>query len=146
LSNSAAIIAAKKALGRRNPFMEFKFILFEHNRHQFDEAARLSRQMGFDKFSVVLDNASAVTTETMERARSSNLAKKRACFWPWSSAVIRWDGTVWPCCTSRVEMGNIYKTPFKEIWNNERYRNLRSFFATHHCDEVTKNCLKCMRF
>ena len=146
LSNSAAIIAAKKVLGSRYPLMEFKFILFEHNRHQLDEAERLSHRMDFDKFSVVLDNASPITAGTMDLARSRNLAKNRACFWAWSSVVIRWDGTVWPCCTSRFEMGNVYKSPFVEIWNNERYQRLRAFFTDHHCDEETRNCLKCMRF
>lgn len=146
LKNSAAIIAAKKALGSRYPFMEFKFILFDHNRDQLGGAEKLSQKMGFNKFSVVLDNASPVTAEAMEQARARNMAKKRACFWPWNSAVVRWDGTVLPCCTSLAKMGNIYETPFAEIWNNSKYQTLRAFFANHERNEVTKSCFPCMRF
>ena len=146
LENSSALIAKKKGLRSRRPFMEFKFILFDHNRGQLDEARELSEAMGFDRFSVVWDNASPETAATLKRARSRNLAKRRACFWPWSSVVFRWDGTVWPCCSNRSVMGNIFEQDFAVIWNSESYRRLRRFHRTHEPADVARMCAHCMHF
>lgn len=41
---------------------------------------------------------------------------------------IRWNGDVVPCCydiTSRYVIGNIRDQPLEELWNNERYIELR---------------------
>lgn len=146
LENASALIAAKRRLRSRNPLMEFKFILFDHNREQMDEARKLASTMGFDRFSVVRDNASPVTSETLKRVRSRNLAEGRACFWPWSSSVIRWDGTVLPCCRNNSVMGNIFEEDFRAIWNNDRYQRLRSFHRTHVPDELSETCVSCMHF
>jgi radical SAM protein with 4Fe4S-binding SPASM domain len=146
IRNASAIIAAKRAHRSRHPIMEFKFILFDHNRHQLEDANKLSRSMGFDKFVVVHDNGSPVLTSTLDKARSCNLTANKACFWPWSSIVIRWNGTVWPCCTSHANMGNVFETPFSVIWNSERYQRLRSFFGSHFYDEFSRACMECMHF
>lgn len=146
LKNAAAIIARKKEVGSNRPLMEFKFILFDHNREQRDEASRLSRVMGFDMFSVILDHGSPARAATLDRARARNLATRRACFWPWSSTVICWDGTVWPCCWNSCAMGNAFETPFPIIWNGYKYERLRSFFRTYDTDEYSETCAKCMHF
>lgn len=48
------------------------------------------------------------------------------CPWPWLDAIFRFDGTVETCpCEGATPMGNIMKEDFVDIWNNEKYQNLR---------------------
>jgi len=45
-----------------------------------------------------------------------------------STITIRWNGDIVPCCydiASAMVLGNIFKQSFSEIWNNEKYLNLR---------------------
>jgi radical SAM protein with 4Fe4S-binding SPASM domain len=49
-----------------------------------------------------------------------------ACDLPWRSAIITPVGDVVPCSMfTDYRMGNVRETPFREIWNSRRARNLR---------------------
>ncbi|WP_176231272.1 SPASM domain-containing protein [Candidatus Hakubella thermalkaliphila] len=58
-----------------------------------------------------------------------------SCSWLYRTAVINWDGGVSPCCSFHMtgypenDFGNIQKESFKDIWNNELYRNSRRLVA-----------------
>lgn len=146
LKNASSLIDAKRRLKSKLPLIEFKYILFEHNLHQKEEAEKLSGNMGFDKFSVVLDNASEASREAMDLVSSANIDRKKPCYWAWNSMTVTWDGTVCACCKKIIEMGNAFETPVNLIWNNERYQRLRSFFATLTPDEISNACMTCMEF
>lgn len=51
------------------------------------------------------------------------------CNWPWVSCFISYDGFSTPCCLSThpdvINFGNLFETPFSEIWNNALYRAFR---------------------
>jgi len=51
------------------------------------------------------------------------------CYEPWVSTFVRWNGDVVLCCNGAFEpqaiMGNIFEKSFRDIWNGERYKNLR---------------------
>ena len=53
----------------------------------------------------------------------------RHCMWPKSSCFITVDGYVTPCCLrpdpTILNFGNIFKQPFSEIWNSNRYKEFR---------------------
>lgn len=56
------------------------------------------------------------------------------------------DGTVVPCCIDvggQLPLGNIFKQPFKEIWNGDLYSNLRK---QHLKNNMPENiiCDRCM--
>jgi len=50
-----------------------------------------------------------------------------ACADPWTTAFVRWNGDVHPCCyaPSSVVMGSLAERSFWEIWNGPAYRGLR---------------------
>lgn len=146
LHNASMMIETKRRLKSRLPLIEFKYILFDCNREQLAEAERLSRRMGFDRFSVVENTFSPTGEETLDRAKSVNLSKGRACYWPWSSAVVHYDGTVWACCQAKFDLGNVFETPFEEIWNSQGYQTLRSFFRSYTKNDLSHYCEKCMHF
>ncbi len=54
-----------------------------------------------------------------------NDAGPRSCGNPWTHVHIKSDGKVYPCCFSDEEMGDLRKQSFEEIWNGEKYQDLR---------------------
>jgi len=58
------------------------------------------------------------------------MENKTMCLFPWTHMYVHTSGDVYPCCiaeTTRKEMslGNVKQNSIEEIWNNEKYRELR---------------------
>ncbi|MBZ5557414.1 MAG: SPASM domain-containing protein, partial [Acidobacteriia bacterium] len=67
------------------------------------------------------------------------------CTKPWQRMIVRYDGTLLPCCTfhgAHLPMGNVFETPIDQIWSSPRMRDLR---AMHSRGEFYKNpvCKAC---
>lgn len=75
-------------------------------------------------------------------SKKGGLSKKNhsTCSWPWRQCNISTDGNVTACCGGTPAMGNIYETTFEEIWNNEKYVDLR---ATVNTPNQWPECRKC---
>ncbi|PIU66566.1 MAG: hypothetical protein COS84_05550 [Armatimonadetes bacterium CG07_land_8_20_14_0_80_40_9] len=62
----------------------------------------------------------------------------RKCLAPWQEAFILPNGDVWTCADYIV--GNIKKTTFKSIWNNQKSRNLRKTLNKIKVFPICKTC------
>ena len=51
-ANVAALVEAKKKLGKTRPLISWQFLAFEHNTHEIDDAIRIARTLGIDQFTV----------------------------------------------------------------------------------------------
>ncbi len=63
-----------------------------------------------------------------------NNPQKRACFIPWYSTYIAWNGDVFPCCyyyNGQIKLGNVFKQDFKKIWNSSGYEHFRQKLLYH---------------
>ena len=71
-------------------------------------------------------------------------SKANRCAWLWQSSYIAANGDVVPCChiadSSVVKMGNVFDEPFADIWNNDKYRELRRRIAG---DDIPHYCRSC---
>ena len=51
------------------------------------------------------------------------------CQWPWRGVYVTWTGDITPCCMivdpKSPPIGNIFETPFRQLWNSKIYRILR---------------------
>jgi radical SAM protein with 4Fe4S-binding SPASM domain len=62
-------------------------------------------------------------------------------------------GAVYPCCAltegnqrGRIEehcLGNIYETPFREIWNGPRYRRLKEMLRANEAPPICHMFREC---
>lgn len=73
------------------------------------------------------------------------LLKKRLfpgkCYDPWRLSYIDVDGWVRPCCRAVwIGMGNIKEKPFKKIWNDTPYKNLRRFVNSNNPPDFCRTC------
>jgi len=79
-----------------------------------------------------------------------------SCCLEWTVPFITVDGTVYPCCAltegnqrGKIEpycMGNIFETPFRELWNGPRYRRLKEMLRRNEVPPVCNMFRECNGF
>ena len=141
--NMKRLLAAKKALKSKTPFVEWQFIVFKHNEHEMDEARRLASETRGRPFAFRIARGPAgghaqsancrkngcqkircIGREIQNLSRSVDTFSIRACFYLYRSMFIYPGGGVTPCCFAhddRQDFGNIYNNSVSEIWNNKTY-------------------------
>ncbi len=71
-------------------------------------------------------------------------SRANRCPWPWQSSYIAANGDVVPCCqiadSSVVKMGNVFSEPFADVWNNDKYRELRRRIADNDIPHYCRSC------
>ncbi len=84
----------------------------------------------------------SIVTESFGKS-SNNLGQ---CKLPWFSPNITAEGYVTPCCTisnpSLLNMGNIFETPFEQIWNSDKFVEFRANFYRKQPDV----CIGCQSY
>ncbi len=104
-------------------------------------------QNEIDAFSEKIENLKKkvklqIVTESFGKS-SNNLGQ---CKLPWFSPNITAEGFVTPCCTisnpSILNMGNIFKTSFEQIWNSEQFTSFRAGFYK----KQPKACIGCQNY
>ena len=137
------IMKWKKSMKSKTPFVVFQFLVVRPNEHQVEDIKKLAAEIGVDdvwfKSAQVYDyendpNGLIPKNEKFSRYRKTgdsysykgNLSNH--CWRLWHDPVITWDGLVAPCCFNKDaqhKLGDLKQTSFREIWNNEEYRQFR---------------------
>lgn len=144
VANVAALAEAKRRLGRTRPTLVWKFVVFDHNRHEVDAVERTYRGLGFDAFELVANHDD--DDAGLRAARAATFAGKGACFWPWSTMVIRWDGAVQPCCESTgIRLGDASAGGARATWRGDAYAALRrGFHRADYGERMHPECVVCL--
>jgi radical SAM protein with 4Fe4S-binding SPASM domain len=144
LEGARNIIKWKRQLKSKTPFVIFQFLVVKPNEHQVNEIQEIAKDVGVDavwyKTAQVYDyenDPNKLIPETNRYSRykknsdGTYVPKNRLanhCWKLWHANVITWDGLVVPCCFDKDAMhqlGNMKNQSFKQIWNNENYRQFR---------------------
>ena len=165
MSNLKMLVKKKKDLGRSNPYISWQFLVFRHNEHEIEGARKIAKEIGVDHLGVTKafigdkdwfplseeHSLYRIGEADTPAGRTDGYFKKpikNFCNWLWEAIVINPNGSVSPCCSVEDEIhdfGNIFRAPFKEIWNNEKYCSARRFI--HNKQSVSdrgKNiCMDC---
>ncbi|MEI6947433.1 radical SAM/SPASM domain-containing protein [Paraflavisolibacter sp. H34] len=146
LEGAANIVKWKRELGSKTPYVIFQFLVVRHNEHQVDDVRRLAREIGVDdvrlKTAQVYDFENDPNGLIPVNGKYSRYKKDKEgimrfkggsghdhCWRLHHDPVITWDGAVVPCCfdkDAQHQMGNLRDQSFKEIWNNQAYREFRA--------------------
>lgn len=138
------VIKWKKELKSKTPYIIFQFLVVKPNEHQIDDLKTLAKEMGVD--AVILKTAQVYDYEhgnelipTIEKYSRYNKNSggtysiknnlENHCWKLWHSCVVTWDGKIVPCCfdkDAQHQLGDLQQNSFKEIWNNDAYKNFRS--------------------
>jgi radical SAM protein with 4Fe4S-binding SPASM domain len=65
---------------------------------------------------------------------------RKGCIVPWLHTFVAHNGDVHPCCIADVAMGNIFETPFEEIWRGEAYQTFREKLRSTDPPEICWHC------
>ena len=66
-----------------------------------------------------------------------------SCSAPWNFVYIHFNGDINPCCFPfKNTFGNIFETPFEEIWNSEKYVEFRERLKSKN---LPRQCINCMK-
>lgn len=133
------IQAAKAALGRRTPAIILRYLTFDHNREELEQARALARELEVDYLNV----RTAATPDEYQMIRSSVAAADGAapdgglgnhCYWLWSVPTVQHDGDVKPCCLLTLnppDQGNAFTDGgLSAVWAGERFRQFRHQMLT----------------
>jgi radical SAM protein with 4Fe4S-binding SPASM domain len=85
---------------------------------------------------------------SLAAARSADYSPWQNCTRPWTTAYVTVNGNCLPCCISpfatndydSLIMGNIFKQPFDEIWNNDAYQKFRTKFLSQNPHQACASC------
>ncbi len=160
LEGAKNIMKWRKELGSKTPLVVFQFLVVKPNEHQVNEIRLLAEEIGVDdvwyKTAQVYDFVNDPNNLIPGIDKYSRYKKKEAggytsknklsnhCWKLWHSNVITWDGLVVPCCFDKDAMhqlGNMKMQSFREIWNNENYRQFRKELMSGRKNiDICANC------
>ena len=142
LDGIRTLVAAKKRLRSKTPYVLLQFLVMRHNEHEIPEIKALAKELGVDR--LLLKNIQVETydealewmpkAENFQRYRIgegdiSVRGGKGVCPRPWLSSLVNWDGTVVPCCFDKNghhTMGDVNNgEKFVQIWSKAEYNDFR---------------------
>ncbi len=153
------LIAAKKAVHSKTPFVELQFLVMRHNEHQMNHMREFARQAQVDKltfktaqvYNFNAENTIVPTLKEKSRYRQNTdgswrMARKvrNRCHRIWSSLVVTWDGKVVPCCYDKNadhSSGNLLEESLSSVWKNQHYYSFRNQVLKNRSEmDICRNC------
>ena len=96
---------AKSVIATKRPQVHWKYIVFEHNKHQVEEARKLANDNGFTTFSTVKTSRDVFAPSTgkfvhSKKTQAYKQAKREIhCVWDnWGKWYVSPEGLVFRCC------------------------------------------------
>jgi len=96
-----SLVAAKRALHSRTPYVEVQFLGFEHNRGFVDKMPAQVESIGGDRLTCKL------MREDVLKERFAEEGAGRRCFWLYTTWTIGWDGERKLCSNSVTDTFNL---------------------------------------
>ena len=154
LENVKKIHQAKISLKSKSPHLRWKFIVFDHNKHEIDYVKQNYKKLGFDSLSLEADMYSKKSKEKIRKNKYLKKIrnKKLACFWVWFTLIIEYNGNVSPCCgiddlvtLDTFDLGNVYETDVLDVWTGNNYQKLRKGFKKNESNQMLHStCQTCI--
>jgi radical SAM protein with 4Fe4S-binding SPASM domain len=157
------LLKKRKELGRSTPYISWQFLVFRHNEHEIDEVKKIVKDLGVDHLGITkafignqdwiplneeYSNYKKEKTQDNLTSEYFKLPQERICNWPWEAIAINPNGSVSACCSvedEKDDFGNIFENSFKDVWNNDKYRQARRFIkdGIRPGKEISNICIGC---
>lgn len=168
LANLRYLLAHRNRLGRREPVVEWQYLVMKHNDHQMEAARQLAKDIGVDRIRFTgaglpfkeMHNASLASQwisdlPTYRGYSPQGFAERgylydEKCFYLYRAMTVNPQGEVSPCCAvyeQSADFGNLLTSDLEEVWNNAHYRSSRALFSRKAADtDVQTICHRCPLF
>lgn len=153
------LVAARKRLNSRTPYLFLQFLVMKHNEHEIPAIRSLASSLGVDRLLIkttqvmTLEEAREWLPENERYRRYSVTADeftvkrggKGLCPRLWLTTLIDWDGQVVPCCFDKNgewAMGDLRReNNFLRIWQDEKYNSFRrQMLKDRNAIDICRNC------
>jgi len=121
---------AKAVIDTKRPKVHWKYIVFEHNKHQVEEARKRAVNANFSTFSTVKTSRefsapkSGEFVHTKKKINLESIERKIICSWQdWGKWYIAPDGNVFRCCWTGGHFYDEINTRFYYIKEYEKVFN-----------------------
>jgi radical SAM protein with 4Fe4S-binding SPASM domain len=149
LTGIRSVVAKKRELNRRTPFINLRFIVMKHNEHEIPRLRGLAESLGVDVFTLktlypghdvdpAQDKYNDFIPEDPKYRRfkyTDDFIRVRQIRNPcknlWRSPAIHWKGDVCPCSFDVEEsyrFGNVKDSTLRRIWYGDAYNSMRRRF------------------
>ena len=149
LENIRYLTAYKKRNNLRRPIVEFKYLVFRHNRQEMEAARNMAAGLGVDLFRW---HEGGGPEEAIIDASSSaiNSLSHKFCHQLWHTVVLNSDGGITPCCYmffKRDDFGDYAQDQVMQVRNNPLFVTARKLFNASEVVDLPRTmqhpCLKC---
>jgi MoaA/NifB/PqqE/SkfB family radical SAM enzyme len=155
LNSIKMVTEIKKELSASKPFIIWQFLVMRHNEHEISKAKGLARELAVDQVDLLAihcdmgreifwDDKTRLekTAKWLPRdekfcvydlATGKRKKRSKTCNFLWVQSTINWNGSVSPCCAlydEQYDFGNAFDISFKNVWNNDKYRQARKIVRT----------------
>ncbi len=151
-------ISIKKRTGSKT-LINVRMVIMKQNEHEISAIECMARDAGADVFTikslnpshgVIAKDEELLPTDpqyrryeyipgTFERVRADAICRR-----VWTMSNILSNGDVVPCTydyDSEMKVGNVFETPFTQIWNSSAYSELRK--RIYHDMQAIPKCSRC---
>lgn len=154
LENLKIMLETRKRLNSKYPIITWKYLVFEHNKHELEQARKMAADMGVDEFEVFTGSPHLCDiyafADDIRQAPATLREVPDLCGSLWSSMYVNSDGTLFPCSLSfrkSEAFGNLLQKDLREVWNNANYQGARAMFGdTPYAKEVPLPCRGCSHY
>lgn len=154
LENLKIMLETKKRLNSKYPILTWKYLVFEHNKHELEQARQLATAMGVDEFEVFTGSPHLCDIYSFadDYRREPHLLHEvpDLCNSLWSSVYVNSDGSLFPCSLSfrkAESFGNLLHEFLPEVWNNQKYQASRGMFTIGRYEhEIPLPCRGCSHY
>lgn len=158
ISNTLAVVAAKKKFNSKYPLIKWQFIVMKHNENELVLIKKLAQKIGVDSISFktvqIYDKNDIVeflpSNPKFRRYRIHNdnfvLKKNIAnrCRRIFTQPVINWDGEMAVCCFDKdnlYKVGNLREESLISLWKSTNINRIRQLILTNR--KQIPICLNC---
>ena len=147
--NTRHLIAYRNRTKAKKPIIEWKYLVFHHNRHEVAHARNMARNMGVDVFRPLSGSGPEPVRKGVKPSWLDRIANAD-CQQLWHAVVLQSDGGVAPCCYlffKEDDFGEYPGTNLVDMRKNSRFSLARKLFNPTALSDLPRDlqhpCLKC---
>ena len=142
LENLRYLVDYKRKIKRKNPTIEWQFLVFDHNRHEVEMARKLAGDIGVNVFRT---SPGFVPENHIEA-----WGREAWCNFLWDTITMQVDGGIGACCHHIDKADDFLDSPaatFSTMWHAPRFMTARRLFSPKAAerlpDDLEHPCLSC---
>ena len=140
------LLKIRKEMNSLTPLVRVNFVRTKVNDHELEDFVSFWKDkvdmIGIQEFVNFRESTTEFNNTPLEEHESTF-----KCRVPFKEMVVRYDGTVLPCCNfpgMKMPIGNVFETSVEDLWNGKQINDLRQLHleGRYRENEICKQCVE----